>query len=452
VEAYRHVPVINAQRLTSEAHMSDPSWRETRPSRPYGSEPGARPRGRDPAPPPGAPRTPSAGARTPRSDPGSEGGRGGRRGDSPGSDPRGRDPGRDGRDSGPRGAGGNGWDPGRSAGRGGDPPGAPTRRLPAQPGAGRPPRTRPTGAQPTGTQPVGRQPTGTQPVGTQPTGTQPVGTRSAITQPHGVRDGARHGTAGPRVSRGRRNSPPPRGRGRWGSLQGGLGVCIIVASAALGAIVTMVARSAPGFLLGLFVVVGTVTAALAVRPRAGRMLFPVPILSYLVAALTSGVVFDRAADSSRTTLAIAAAQWIANGFFAMGLATVLAVVITTARWYRWRRGRPGTRDRGRPSPTTGPTRSGPARSGRARTGPDRTEEPGDPGPGPGAPGGPRARGDSRARGGPGAPEDPRARGARGGPEVPGGPGVLADPGARGTGPRRPSPRRGSEPYNFSSGA
>ena len=76
------------------------------------------------------------------------------------------------------------------------------------------------------------------------------------------------------------------GLGRWGALQGGLGVCIIVASAAIGAIVTMVARSAPGFLLGLFVVAGTVAAALAVRPRTGWMIFPVPVLSYLVAALT----------------------------------------------------------------------------------------------------------------------------------------------------------------------
>ena len=37
-------------------------------------------------------------------------------------------------------------------------------------------------------------------------------------------------------------------------------------------------RSAPGFLLGLVVVAGTVIAALAVRPRAGRMIFPVPVL------------------------------------------------------------------------------------------------------------------------------------------------------------------------------
>src|ERR1700745_251524 len=57
-EAYRHVPVTRPQRLTSEAPMSDPRWRETRPNRPNGGEPGARPRGRVPGPPPTPGRVP----------------------------------------------------------------------------------------------------------------------------------------------------------------------------------------------------------------------------------------------------------------------------------------------------------------------------------------------------------------------------------------------------------
>jgi hypothetical protein len=101
----------------------------------------------------------------------------------------------------------------------------------------------------------------------------------------------------------------------------------------------MVTRSAPGFLLGLFVEAGTVVAALAVRPRAGRMIFPVPVLSYLVGALISGFVFNRS-GTSKTALAIGAAQWVANGFFAMALATVLAVAIVAVRWFLWRRSRP----------------------------------------------------------------------------------------------------------------
>jgi hypothetical protein len=128
----------------------------------------------------------------------------------------------------------------------------------------------------------------------------------------------------------------------------------------------MVTRSAPGFLLGLFVVAGTVAASLAVRPRAGRMIFPVPVLSYLVAALLSGIVFDRSAGSSKTALAIGAAQWIADGFFAMALATVLVVVITATRWFLWRRRRPTTGDPGRPIPPAGAARTGPARPGTVR--------------------------------------------------------------------------------------
>ena len=334
------------------------------------------------------------------------------------------------------------------------PPGAaairkPVRRragCPAQPGESRAPRTQPTGP---------RAP-----------GTQPTRTRAAATQPRGTRDGAARGPGGPRDSRGRRNSPQSRNPGRlrrWGALQGGLGVCIIVASAAIGAIVTIVTRSTPGFLLGLLVVVGTVTAALAIRPRTGRMIVPVPVLSYLVAALISGIVFDRSADSSKTALAIGAAQWIADGFFAMVLATALAVVITVTRWLLWRRGRPATRAPGRPVPPTGPARTGSTRAGavQAGTGQTRPGRDGTPRPprgawGPSAesghptgfagPGSPRESGEAGGPGGSGVPGGP---GGSGGPR--GGPGVRNDPGSRGTRPRT-GPRPGAEPYNFSSGA
>ena len=407
--------------------MSDPPRRETRPSRPYGYEPGARPRGRDPGIPPGAPRTLAAGARTPPRDPGGAGGWG----DSRGSDPRGRDSGWGGRDSGPRGAGGNGWDPrSPAAGRGSDPgSGAQTRRMPA-----------PRGVRGDGSLPRGDRGDGSPREKQQGVpGDRPPGS----TQPRGLRDGGARGPDVPRDSRGPGNSSGPRrpgGLGRWGALQGGLGVCIIVASAAIGATVTMVARSAPGFLLGLFVVAGTVAAALAVRPRTGWMIFPVPVLSYLVAALTSGVVFDRSVDSSNTALAVAAAQWVADGFFAMALATVLAVAIIAARWFLWRRRRPTPRDPGRP---VGPTRTGPGRTGPGRTGTVQAGAGRD-----GVPRPPRAAwetstesGSPAGFAGPGSPREARRPGG------PRGPGVWGDPGSRGTGPRP-----GSEPYNFSSGA
>jgi hypothetical protein len=187
----------------------------------------------------------------------------------------------------------------------------------------------------------------------------------------------------------------------------------------------MLTRRTPGTLLGLVVVAGTVTAALAVRPRAGRMILPVPALSYLVGALISGIVYSRSAASSGTVLAIGAAQWVANGFFPMVLATVLAAAIVVARWYLWRRRRPARRDQDRTVPPG-------ASPHRRRAAFQTSAEPGYPagfaGPG-GAP-------DAADTGGPGDPWGRRDWG---------------DTGPRGSG-RRPGPRPGTGPYNFSSGA
>ena len=237
----------------------------------------------------------------------------------------------------------------------------------------------------------------------------------------------------------------------------------------------MVTRSAPGFLLGLFVEAGTVVAALAVRPRAGRLIFPVPVLSYLVGALISGFVFNRS-GTSKTALAIGAAQWVANGFFAMALATVLAVAIITIRWFLWRRDRPSAREVRReadwaaPLPAT--TRAAPPRrpaldpaaesgypaapegpggqraqpAGRTqpsgRTQPGGRAQPGaGPQPGRRAEDGRRTQDGRRAQG---AWEDADPRGAGSAGDYP--------PVPPGKGGRRPGPRPGTGPYNFSSGA
>jgi hypothetical protein len=154
-----------------------------------------------------------------------------------------------------------------------------------------------------------------------------------------------------------RGNPRPRGLRRFGSLQGGLGVCVIVGSTAIGVIATMATGRAPGSILGAFVVIGTIVAALAVRPRAGRLIFPVPVLAYLVGALVAGIIYNRSDDASTTADAIGAAQWVANGFFAMAFATAAAIVLITVRWLFWRRGRKaGTADGPgrppRPNPAT----------------------------------------------------------------------------------------------------
>jgi hypothetical protein len=132
-------------------------------------------------------------------------------------------------------------------------------------------------------------------------------------------------------------------------------VCLIVGSTAIGVIATMATGRAPGFVLGLFVVTGTVVAAMAVRPRDGRLIFPVPVLAYLVGALVAGIIYNRSEDASKTADAIGAAQWIANGFFSMALATAAAIVLIVVRWFLWRRGRKadsagGSGRRPRPDP------------------------------------------------------------------------------------------------------
>ena len=241
----------------------------------------------------------------------------------------------------------------------------------------------------------------TQPVAAQPRAGQPAGTsrrrRAAGNRPR---------AAGGRLSR------------IWeGSLRGGLGVCVIFCSAVIGAVATIVTKSQPGSVLALFVLAGTVAAALTVQPRTGRLIFPVPALSYLIAALASGVAYDRSA--SKTEILVGAAQWIASGFFVMVLATLLAIALTTVRWYMWRR------DQRDPAAADWPVPSGPSPGPRRpQAGPPRppTVQPGTPRPQPGTqptrwPTGSAGSWDQR----PGLPPDQR-------------------------------PRPGSGPYNFSSGA
>jgi hypothetical protein len=140
----------------------------------------------------------------------------------------------------------------------------------------------------------------------------------------------------------RRRARPSRRMPRWpGSLPGSRGVAIVIGSAALGGVLTAASGSVPGILLGIFLVAGTLIAALAVRPPAVYLIIPAPALCYVITALITGLLHDQGAGVSRTALAVSAAQWIASGFLAMTAATVLAIVATAVRWPRTRRGRRG---------------------------------------------------------------------------------------------------------------
>jgi hypothetical protein len=264
--------------------------------------------------------------------------------------------------------------------------------------------------------------------------TQPVPTQSGATQPKG----ARRATDRRETSRGSGGAdrPPtsegprgPRGLDRWGSLSGGIGVGIIAASAAFGGIATAATRSQPGQALSVSIVVGTFVAALAVRPSAGRLIFPAPALFYLIAALAAGIFYDRSA--SKTQQAVDAAQWIASGFFAMAIATGLAIVLTTVRWFLWHRRRRVPVAPGRPATADGTSRRPQTDAGGS--------------------GGSGGRGDIRGPEGWGNPAPPGAR--------PGQPPQAPDQGSgprpgwqsdQYQGPAWPGP--GAGPYNFSSGA
>ena len=120
---------------------------------------------------------------------------------------------------------------------------------------------------------------------------------------------------------------------RWGgSAPTWAGVAIVVGGAALGGLATVVMHTEPGTVLGAVVLAATAAATLLVRPRAAYLIIPVPALAYGAAALLAGLVHDRAADTSRTALAVSAAQWAAAGFLWIAATTALAIAVTLARW------------------------------------------------------------------------------------------------------------------------
>jgi hypothetical protein len=131
-------------------------------------------------------------------------------------------------------------------------------------------------------------------------------------------------------------------------MPGRAGVSIVIGSAAVGALATVVTGTGPGVVLGLFVVAGTIAATLAVEAGTVYRIIPVPALSYLVAALLAGLIHDRATGTSSTALAVGATQSIASAFLGMAAATIVAIVVTAVRWPGRSRGpgRPGDRPPG----------------------------------------------------------------------------------------------------------
>ena len=130
----------------------------------------------------------------------------------------------------------------------------------------------------------------------------------------------------------RRQPPAGRPQRRWGSLPAGRGVVIVISATVIGTTGTVLAGQEPGLVLGLFLVAGSVAAALAVQLRAAYLLIPAPALVYVITGSVAGLLHDRAVDTSHTALAVSATQWIASGFLSMSAATVLVITVAIARW------------------------------------------------------------------------------------------------------------------------
>jgi Domain of unknown function (DUF6542) len=105
-----------------------------------------------------------------------------------------------------------------------------------------------------------------------------------------------------------------------------------VAGTVLGALITLISGSEPGWVLGLLLIISTAIGGLLVARRTTYLLIPVPAVAYTVAAFVTGYIHDRPIDTTRAELAASAVQWIAGGFFAMTAATLLAIAIVVGRW------------------------------------------------------------------------------------------------------------------------
>src|ERR1700730_16914362 len=93
------------------------------------------------------------------------------------------------------------------------------------------------------------------------------------------------------------------GPARWlGRMPTWTASLLLVAGTALGVIVTLVAGQEPGGLLGFFIIVGTIAAALCVRRGKVYLLFPAPALAFFVAAVVTGKVHDAKLGSSTAGL------------------------------------------------------------------------------------------------------------------------------------------------------
>jgi len=143
------------------------------------------------------------------------------------------------------------------------------------------------------------------------------------------------------VSGGVRSGGPPDGldglrsggRLRWlGAMSMPRAVLVLAGATLIGIVLTVMAGTEPGNLLGGFIIAGLLVAVLGVRRGAVYLFFPVPALAFFVAAVAAGFVHDRKMVSSTAGLAAAFPQWVAGIFWPAVVATVLVLLAGGGRW------------------------------------------------------------------------------------------------------------------------
>jgi hypothetical protein len=120
---------------------------------------------------------------------------------------------------------------------------------------------------------------------------------------------------------------------RWLGTMSTLTAALVLAGATvIGVVLTLIAGTEPGKLLGFFVIVGSLVAVLGVRRGAVYLLFPMPALAFFVGAVVTGVIHDRELAASTAGLGVGFTQWVAGIFFPAVVATILVLLVGGTRW------------------------------------------------------------------------------------------------------------------------
>jgi hypothetical protein len=120
---------------------------------------------------------------------------------------------------------------------------------------------------------------------------------------------------------------------RWiGTLSLRTAVLVLAGAALLGIVFTLIAGQDPGGLLAVFIIAGTIAAALGIRRAVVYLLFPMPAIAFFVAAVVAGIAHNSHSASSTASLGTSFVQWIAGVFFPMVIATILAILVGGGRW------------------------------------------------------------------------------------------------------------------------